>query len=665
MQFRSALAIAIALSVSAAMPADAAEKSEQAVKAGSTGLVINNSDRINLNTSVSIDFLNRFVGDGRRKVRMRLAQPMLCGDFTALPVSGNPVAFEYLDPNGDGAGRLIFGGISSYQYFTNGASPSHIKISSDGNLACCIMQPAPNASCFQGSLGGGSSGALFANGFETILARSSAKGTPVADLAVAVTATSTSVAPGANFAYTITVTNVGGVAVSGARVYDWFPKASGAFAASLGTGSWTCAASAGASCGVPSGSGNIALIAVSLAPGSNVSFSVNRPVSGAAPNGSSISVSAAAFAPPVLGETVLANNQGFLTATVAPTSFSIGDVTLAEGNTGSSNFQFVITRSNTSTASSVQVSTANGSASAGSDYTAITNQTVNFAANGSATAIVPVAVAGDTVLEANETFTVNLSNPVGGSIGDGVGQGTITNDDAASIAIGDVAVTEGGAGGTINATFIVTLTGGVQGGFTVPVSSSNGSATAGLDYTAISGGTSLSFAGTVGETKTISVTVIGDTMVEPNETFNVILGVPSNGAVTVSDGTGVGTIINDDAASLSINDVTVIEGDTGNTTPASFIVTLSNAVQGGFTVPVSSADLTATAGSDYTAIANGTNLTFTGSAGETKVITVQVNGDALVESNETYEVNLGSPSSALINVSDGTGLGTIIDDDAP
>lgn len=664
MQFRSALAIAIALSVSAAMPADAAEKAEQAVKAGSTGLVINNSDRINLNTSVNIDFLNRFVGDGRRVVRLRLAQPLLCGDFATAPdANTNPVAFEYLDPNGEGAGRLIFGGISSYQYFTNGASPSNIKISSDGNLACCIMQPAANASCFQGNLGGVGSGALFANGFETILARSSAKGISAADLAVSVTATSTSVAPGANFAYTITVTNVGGVAVSGARVYDWFPKASGAFVASLGTGNWTCAQSAGANCGVPNGSGNIALTAVSLAPGSNVSFSVNRPVSGSAPNGSSISVSAAAFAPPVLGETGLANNQGFLTATVAPTSFSISDVTQVEGNTGSSNFQFVITRSNTSTASSVQVSTANGSASAGSDFTAISNQTVNFTAGGSATATVNVAVAGDTVLEANETFTVNLSSPTGGSIGDGQGVGTITNDDSASIAINNVAVAEGDSG-TTNATFIVTLTGGVQGGFSVSVSSSNGTATAGLDYTAIAGGASLSFAGTVGETKTFSVAVIGDTVVEANETFNVTLGTPTNAAVAVSNATGVGTINNDDAASLSINDVLVNEGDTG-TTPASFIVTLSNEVQGGFTVPVSSADVTATAGSDYIAIPNGTNLTFTGSAGETKVITVQVNGDALVESNETYEVNLGSPSSALINVSDGTGLGTIIDDDAP
>ena len=361
-------------------------------------------------------------------------------------------------------------------------------------------------------------------------------------------------------------------------------------------------------------------------------------------------------------ETLLGNNQGALTVGVQQASFSINDVTQAEGTGGNTTFQFTITRSNTTNAASVVVNTADGSATAGSDYTAISNQTVNFTAGGSATATVSVTVTGDAVLEGNETFSVNLSNPTGAGITDGTGQGTITNDDSASLTINDVALSEGNSG-SANATFTVTLNSAVQGGFTVPVSSSNGSATAGSDYTAIPGGSTLSFTGTAGETRTISVPVLGDTVLEPNETFNVTLGTPSNAAVTLADATGVGTINNDDAAALSINDVSVSEGDSG-TTNATFTVTLNAAVQGGFTVPVTSASGSATSGSDFTAIPGGTTLSFTGTAGETRTISVPVIGDTTLEANETFSVNLGTPSNTAVTLADSSGTGTINNDDS-
>ncbi len=314
MQFRSALAIATGLLVLAAAPAHAAEKAERAVKAGSTGLAINNSGRIDLVTAVAIDFLNRSVANGRRVINLRVAQPLLCADFATAPGGAvNPVALEYRDPNNDSSG-LIFGGISSFDYYTNGASPSLFQVSSDAQLACCVMQPAANASCFQGSNGGPTPDGLFANGFESIAVKA-VKGTPGADLTVQISGPS-AVAPGANFNYTITVANTGSVTVSNARVRDWFPKSSGGFPASLDAGTWTCTGSAGASCGVANGTGNIALNAVSLDPGANVNFSVSRPMSGSAPNSTSFSVSAAAFSPPAVGELGLANNQRALTATV-------------------------------------------------------------------------------------------------------------------------------------------------------------------------------------------------------------------------------------------------------------------------------------------------------------------------------------------------------------
>jgi M6 family metalloprotease-like protein len=109
--------------------------------------------------------------------------------------------------------------------------------------------------------------------------------------------------------------------------------------------------------------------------------------------------------------------------------------------------------------------------------------------------------------------------------------------------------------------------------------------------------------------------------------------------------------------SLSINDVTVTEGNSG-TTVATFAVTLSAPSASTVTVNYATANGTATAGSDYLA-ASGT-LTF--NAGQTsRTVVVTVNGDVVVEPNETFYVNLSSASGATI--ADAQGLGTITNDD--
>ena len=342
-------------------------------------------------------------------------------------------------------------------------------------------------------------------------------------------------------------------------------------------------------------------------------------------------------------------------------TFSINDVALTEGSSGSANASFTVTRTINTSASSVQVQTTNGTATAGSDFTALPLTTVNFTAGGALTSIVNVPISGDTVLEPNETYTVDLSNPSGGTISDASGLGTITNDDVASIAIGDRTLAEGNAASTAFQ-FTVTLTGAVQGGFTVPISSSDGTASSGSEYTAIAGATVLTFAGTAGETQTATVQVTGDTVLEANETFTVGLGTASNAALTNSDASGLGTISNDDAASIAIGDRTLAEGNAAST-GFQFTVTLTGAVQGGFTVPISSSDGTASSGSDYTAIAGATVLTFAGTAGEIQTATVQVIGDLIAETDETFTVTLGIPSAVGVTASDSSGLGTITNDD--
>ena len=223
-----------------------------------------------------------------------------------------------------------------------------------------------------------------------------------------------------------------------------------------------------------------------------------------------------------------------------------------------------------------------------------------------------------------------------------------------TLSVSDVIVTEGDSG-TASANFTVTLSPASSQTVTVDYATADVTATAPGDYTGIST-TTLTF--TPGQTsKTISVDVIGDTLDENSETFTVNLSNPAN--ATISDASGIGTIIDDDSATISISDAIVTEGDSG-TASANFTVTLSPASSQTVTVDYATADVTATAPGDYTGIST-TTLTFT--PGQTsKTISVDVIGDTLDENSETFTVNLSNPANATI--SDASGIGTITDDDA-
>ena len=130
------------------------------------------------------------------------------------------------------------------------------------------------------------------------------------------------------------------------------------------------------------------------------------------------------------------------------TQVSVNDVALAEGNSGITNFAFTVSLSFANEQPvSVTLSTSNGTATAGSDYMAV-NTVVTFAP-GVTTQTVIVPVIGDTNVEPDETFFVNLTNAVNATIFDGVGQGTIIDDDnlAPSVSIG-----QNFTGSTINNT---------------------------------------------------------------------------------------------------------------------------------------------------------------------------------------------------------------------
>jgi Calx-beta domain-containing protein/hemolysin type calcium-binding protein len=230
------------------------------------------------------------------------------------------------------------------------------------------------------------------------------------------------------------------------------------------------------------------------------------------------------------GAVVAAGNFAISGTTSTPVvgDISITDVTIGEGNSGTKTATFTVSHTGTA-AFSVDYATANGSATAGPDYVATSN-TLNFAAGSGAaqSQTISVTINGDTAIEPDETFFVNLLSATnGGTIVKSQGIGTITNDDTVgNISISDVTIAEGNAGTSI-ATFTVTRTGGTAA-FDVNYATADGTATtANSDYSALPV-TTLNFA--AGDlTKTISVTINGDTAIEPNETFFVNLTAPTNG----------------------------------------------------------------------------------------------------------------------------------------
>ena len=128
----------------------------------------------------------------------------------------------------------------------------------------------------------------------------------------------------------------------------------------------------------------------------------------------------------------IADGTGIVTITDddAPPGISIGDATVVEGNSGPVAATFTVSLAFASGATvSAQWATANNTALAGSDYTAGSG-TVTFTPGQTSQPVV-VQVLGDTALEPNETFAVNLTNPVNGTLTDAQGGGTITNDDSA------------------------------------------------------------------------------------------------------------------------------------------------------------------------------------------------------------------------------------------
>lgn len=235
-----------------------------------------------------------------------------------------------------------------------------------------------------------------------------------------------------------------------------------------------------------------------------------------------------------------------ITVQATPVVLNVADVSVVEGNAGTTiaNVTISLTAPSTERVTG-RLATSNGTAIAGSDY-ASRNGDVSFAP-GQTERVIAITVNGDVAVEPDENFFVTMSNVVNATLGDGQGVVTIVNDDAVlpTLSINDTSVAEGNSG-TRNAVFTVTLSAAATSPVSVSFATANGTATAGSDYLATSGSVTIP---TGARTAVINVPVNGDTLVEPNETLFVNLSA-SSGA-TLADAQGLATISNDDSAATS------------------------------------------------------------------------------------------------------------------
>ncbi len=286
--------------------------------------------------------------------------------------------------------------------------------------------------------------------------------------------------------------------------------------------------------------------------------------------------------------------------------------------------------------------------------------------------LVRTPVVNDALDENSENFTLTATRTAGTtSNASATGTATITdNDPTPSLSVNDVTVNE--AAGTM--TFTVSLSAASGLPVSVAYGTSNGSATAGADYTATSG--TLNFAAGV-TSQTITVPIANDSTYEGAETLTVTLSSPTN--ATIADGSGLGTIRDDgtgsggtdnDTPSLAVSSVTVAE-DAGY---AQFTVSLSNPSATATTVSLGLTNGSATSPADYTTaleVSTDGGATWaaaasaTIAAGQTSVLVrTPVVNDSLTEVAENFTLTATRTAGTTSNLS-ASGTATITDNDTP
>ena len=295
--------------------------------------------------------------------------------------------------------------------------------------------------------------------------------------------------------------------------------------------------------------------------------------------------------------------------------------------------------------------------------------TLTFTSDGTgamAPLVISLATTPDGVFEGDEDLIVSLTNP-GSTTGEDV---TLAAADSVTTTIKDdtppptLMISDGMATEGDPAVFELTFDVASFEDITFDLAAATGSATAvtdfettsfeffdGTTWVAAAGGTQVTIP--AGQTSLmVRIDTVQDGDVEPDETFTLSATVVS-GTVTSASDTGTGTIINDDVALISVDDV-VVDEDNGTLT---FTISVDQPPAGTVSVDFATASGTATSGVDFVA-ANGT-ATFAPGV-QTQTVTVAITDDNIFEGPHTFDLNLSNASGGTIV--DGTGVGTIVDD---
>ncbi len=251
-----------------------------------------------------------------------------------------------------------------------------------------------------------------------------------------------------------------------------------------------------------------------------------------------------------IGEATIFDDQavGTILDDDASVSVTVNNVTVNEAD-GTAVFTVQLSGASSGVVT-VNAATANGSAVSGSDYQMV-DQTLTFNP-GQTSQTVTVPILNDSATEPSETFKLNLSNVTGNAtISDSQGIATIHDNDAVVfVNVSDISANEGnprkgknGGPKSTNFTFTINLSDPATQDVTVQYATQDNTAVSGEDYTAKSGSVTFNPGET---TKTVTVTVVGDGVVEADEQFYLNLLSATN--ATVSDSQGAGMIINDDSS---------------------------------------------------------------------------------------------------------------------
>ncbi len=336
---------------------------------------------------------------------------------------------------------------------------------------------------------------------------------------------------------------------------------------------------------------------------------------------------------------------------------------ITEGNAGTKQAVFKVKVEPHTSTVKIRYYTADGTAKGGEDYAPISldSQTLTFAPGETDKSIV-VTVKGDTKVEADEVFFLNIFDIIDGStydFGPLQKECVILNDDQQAPKLAFDAATFNATESAGSATVTVKRTGSTASAVSVHYATAKGTAHPGDDYQTASG--TLSFA--AGQTTaTFTVQITNDQLDEPDETVKLTLSSPAGGALLGTPATATLSVTDDDAApAITIGDASVTETDAPSSKAIAFAVALSAPSGQPVLVTYSTADGTAKVGDGDYVVAASQTLTF--SPGQTlKNINVTTKGDNFVEPDETFFVKLSQAVGATL--ADPQGKGTIKNDDS-